>query len=66
MNYLLADTVTGVWEVSELEGENCQVLSQEDFFDSLKGLKDGELIGTKVDAEYYSKIDAEYGIQFIQ
>lgn len=66
MNYLMADTATGVWEVETLEGEACEVLSKEDFLNALRSLKDGETIATTVDAEFYSKIDAEYKIQFLQ
>ena len=66
MNYLLADTVTGVWEVESLEGERCKQLSQELFLESLTNLRDGQTIGCAVDSEYYSTIDAEYGIQFSQ
>lgn len=66
MNYLMADTATGVWEVETLEGEECEVLNQEDFLNALRTLKDGETIGAVVDAELYSKIDAEYKIQFLQ
>ena len=66
MTYLMADTVTGVWEVETLEGEHCKVLSQVDFYDSLSSLSDGEVIATKADAEFCSKIESEYGISWIQ
>jgi hypothetical protein len=66
MNYLLADTITGVWEVETLVGEDCLILNQEDFYDALRTLKDGEVIGAQVDCERYSKIDSEYGVQFLQ
>ena len=65
MNYLMADT-TGVWEVETLEVEDCEVLNQEDFLKALRTLKEGETIGAFVDAEFYIKIDAEYGVQFLQ
>ena len=65
MNYLLADQ-TGVWEVEELEGEDCEVVSQEDFYEQLSNVKDGKLIGCEAGPEYYAKIDADYLIQFIQ
>jgi len=66
MNYLLADTVTGICEVKELEGENCEVLSQHEFYESLGDLKPGVLIGCEVEAEYWVKLDTEYGIQLLQ
>lgn len=66
MNHLMADTATGVWEVESLEGQKCEILDKEDFLKALKSLKDGETIGSTVDSEYYSKIDEEYGIQFLQ
>lgn len=65
MTYLLADTVTGVWEVPELEGEECEVLTQHEFLEALDGLKDSELIGCKAGCEYYAKIDAAYFIYSI-
>ncbi len=66
MTYLLADTATGIWEVSELEGEECEVLSQQDFAESLKSLKDGQLIGCEADAEHCAIFEKEYGVQFAQ
>ena len=60
MTYLLADTVIGIWEVQE--GEDCEVLSQSEFYESLDDLKPGILIGCEVDAEYWVKLDTEYGI----
>ncbi len=66
MNYLMADTATGVWEVETLDGEKCEILDKEDFLNALKSLKEGETIAAAVDSEFYSKIDAEYGIQFLQ
>lgn len=66
MNYLMADTATGVWEVETLDGEECEVLNQEDFLNSLRSLKDGETIAAAVDAEFYSKIETEYKVQFLQ
>ena len=66
MNYLLADSTTGIWEVQELKGEDCEVLSQSEFYESLDDLKPGILIGCEVDAEYWVKLDTEYGIQLLQ
>lgn len=66
MSYLMADTATGVWEVETLKGEECEVLNQEDFSNALRSLKNGEIIAATVDSEFYSKIDAEYKIQFLQ
>jgi hypothetical protein len=66
MTYLLADTATGVYEVESLEDQGCEILSQEDFYSSLASIQDGEVIGAEVDAEWYSRIDADYQIQFAQ
>lgn len=66
MIYLLADTVTGVWEVDTLDGEDCVILTQSDFYNALRTLQAGQLIGTQVYSEWYSRIDADYGVQFKQ
>lgn len=65
MNHLLADTVTGVYEVETLDGEDCIVLDPDDFHQSLSSPFTGT-IGTTVNAEQYHRIDQDYGIQFIQ
>ena len=66
MNYLLANTANGVWEVETLEGEECEILSQEDFLYSLGSIEDGKTIGAVVDPEHYSLIDYDYMIHFQQ
>jgi len=66
MTYLLANTASGVWEVESLDGEDCLAVDQQSFFALLPVLKDGQLIGSQVDAEWYSKVDEHYGVQFLQ
>lgn len=60
--FLLADTVTGVWAIGSIDGEEAELLSQQDFLDALSRLKDDTLIATQPDAEFWAVIDAEYGI----
>lgn len=66
MAYLLANTVTGIWEVEELEGEDCEVLSQQEFYEALDSLENGKLIGCTADSEYCARFESEYGVQFVQ
>lgn len=66
MIYLLADTISGVWEVKDLGQETCEVLNQTDFFERLSTLKEGVTIGASVDAEYASKIEKEYFVSWLQ
>ena len=66
MTYLLADTANGVYEVESIEDQGCEILSQEDFYGSLASLQDGQVIGSEVNSEWYSRIDAEYQIHFAQ
>lgn len=62
--YLMADEITGVWEVETLEGEEAELLDQNDFYESLDRLP-SPVIACKSDAEVTAKIEQEYGIQFI-
>jgi len=66
MTYLMADRINGIWEVSTLEGEDCDVLTQSEFYEDLDTLDDGSLIGCEADAETCAKLEREYGIQFAQ
>lgn len=54
-----ADNINGVYEVEDFEGE---VVSQEDFYDSLDSNPDGSIICAEIDEAMAKKIDAEYGI----
>lgn len=56
---LQADNINGVYQVEEFEGE---VLSQQDFYDSLATNPDESVICAKVDAAMAEKIENEYGI----
>ncbi|WP_461521142.1 hypothetical protein [Porticoccus sp.] len=54
-----ADTNNGVYRVEDFDGE---VLSQQDFYEALDGLCEGEFICAEIDEATAAKIDAEYGI----
>jgi hypothetical protein len=54
-----ADNISGVYRVDEFEGE---VLSQEDFYDSLSTNPDGSVICAEIDEKMAEKISEEYGI----
>jgi hypothetical protein len=56
---LQADNINGVYQVEEFEGE---VLSQQDFYDSLATNPDESVICAEVDAAMAEKIEKEYGI----
>jgi hypothetical protein len=61
INQLAADTITGVY-VSETPS-GADVLTDMDFFDALRSVKDGETIYGAVSDEVAEKIAAEYGIR---
>lgn len=56
---LQADNVNGVCKVEDFDGA---VLSQQDFYDSLKNNPDDSTICAEVGEEMAAKIEAEYGI----
>jgi hypothetical protein len=56
---LQADNINGVYQVEEFEGE---VLSQQDFYDSLATNPDESVICAEIDAAMAEKIEKEYGI----
>ena len=56
---LQADNVNGVYQVEEFEHE---VLSQQDFYDSLATNPEDSVICAEVDPAMAEKIEAEYGI----
>ena len=56
---LQADNINGVYEVSDFEGA---VLSQDDFYASLKTNSDESVICAEVDDEMLAKISADYGV----
>ena len=58
---LQADNINGVYQVQveEFEGE---VLSQQDFYDSLATNPDESVICAEIDAAMAEKIENEYGI----
>ena len=62
---VMADNFNGIFTVSSLEDydQECKVLSQQDFIESLRGLGIGELIGTELDRNKFREIKEEYGIQ---
>lgn len=55
-----ADTASGVYKVDEFDG--APTLEQQDFYESLRTLKDGEQIFAELDAEMYKRIEDEYGV----
>lgn len=56
---LQADNINGVYQVEEFEGT---ILSQEDFYESLRSNPDGSIICAEVDTAMVDKIAGEYGI----
>jgi hypothetical protein len=56
---LQADNINGVYQVESFEGE---ILSQENFYTSLKDNPDDSVICAEVDKEMALKIQEEYGI----
>ena len=54
-----ADNFNGVYVVEAFEGE---VLSQEDFYESLDSNQDESVICAEVDQAHFDKIKSEYGI----
>ena len=66
-HYLTADTVNGVMEWHDLEnfGENVpEIVSAEDFADSLATLGEDEFLGAIVDDDkLYETIAEQYGIK---
>jgi hypothetical protein len=61
---VIADTINGVREV-ECFDYDCEVMDQEDFYDSLKNVADGETVAADLDYEMLVKIDEEYGITLL-
>jgi len=59
---VMADNFNGIFTVENYDQE-CKVLSQQDFIESLRGLGMGELIGTELDRNKFREIKEEYGIQ---
>jgi len=62
---VMADNFNGIFTVKSLEDydQECKVLSQQDFIESLDDLEVGELIGTELDRNKFREIKEEYGIQ---
>ena len=62
---VMADNINGIIEVSSFDDydQECKVLSQQDFIESLDDLEVGELIGTELDRNKFREIKEEYGIQ---
>ena len=67
---VMADLINGIFTVSSFEDydQECEVLSQQDFIESLRDgvysrLVTGELIGTELDRNKFREIKDEYGIQ---
>lgn len=54
-----ADNFNGVYVVESFEGE---VLSQEDFYESLDSNQNESVICAEVDQAHFEKIKSEYGI----
>lgn len=64
-----ADTISGVSQVEALSDaieSGSDILGSNDFYDSLRGLKDGETVYGIIHAEMAHKIHQEYGINFLQ
>ena len=61
MAYVKADTINGI-EYFDVLGDEIQLLSAQDFYESLPKLKDGEKIYADLDGETLRKIESEYGI----
>lgn len=55
-----ADNIDGVYTVDEFD--NCKIMSQSDFHESLERNPGGSIIGAELDDEIAAKIHAEYGI----
>lgn len=66
MNYLMADSITGIWEVETLEGEECELMTQEEFATELDALPEGRVIACQADAEYCALFERDYFVQFLQ
>lgn len=63
MKKVMADTISGVFQVSSFDDfKGCVILDQDAFYASLKDLSDNEIIGAEIDKSMSDKIDAEYGI----
>ena len=67
---VMADLINGIFTVKSFEDydQECEVLSQQDFIESLRDgvysrLVTGELIGTELDRNKFREIKEEYGIQ---
>ncbi len=54
-----ADNINGVYEVEEFEGD---VISQDDFYDSLSSNPEDSVICAEIDEDMEEKIRSEYGI----
>lgn len=66
MNYLMADSITGIWEVETLEGEDCEVMTQQEFAEELDTLAEDRVIACQADAEYCARFERDYFVQFLQ
>ncbi len=62
---LIADNINGVCETDDFDnGDNQpEILSEQDFYDSLSTLARNDFIGSTVSEEIYQKIETEYGIK---
>jgi len=62
MKKLMADTISGVYEVQEFDN-GIEVTKDEDsFFEELSTCEDGEQLACEVSDEMYKRIDEKFGI----
>ena len=66
MNYLMADSIKGIWEVETLEGVECEVMTQQEFSEELDSLAEFRVIACQADSEYCDRFDRDYFVQFLQ
>ena len=60
---VMADNINGIFIVKSFDDyDGCEVLSQQDFIESLREEKVGELIGTELDRNKFREIKEENGI----
>lgn len=64
-NYkLIADTTNGIMMDNSFDGyDEIEIMSEEDFVESLDTLGEEEIIGAEVSEETYLRLDEEYGIK---